>query len=56
VSERVLSEEGLQTYGRRYAGADVIPASGGRLWPDALRRRWASLLSVSVIIAAQRRV
>jgi SAM-dependent methyltransferase len=54
VTTRVLTAEGLVVDEPRYAGADVIPASGGRLWPEPLRRRFAKLGSVSVIIAAQR--
>jgi SAM-dependent methyltransferase len=54
VSERILAEEGLTPEWRGFAGADVIPATGGRLWPERLRARWPRLLSVSVIIAARR--
>jgi SAM-dependent methyltransferase len=54
VTARVLAAEGLVVDERRYAGADVIPASGGRLWPERLRRRFAQLGSVSVIISARR--
>ena len=54
VSARILAEEGLRVQPPRFAGADVIPGSGGRLWPEPLRRRCASLTSVSVIIAARR--
>jgi len=55
VSARILSEEGLHVEDPCFAGADVIPSSGGRVWPEPVRRRYASLTSVSVIIAAQRR-
>lgn len=54
VTARVLAAEGLLVEETRYAGADVIPASGGRLWPERARRRFAQLGSVSVILAAQR--
>ena len=54
VSARILAEEGLRVEPPRFAGPDVIPGSGGRLWPEPLRRRCASLTSVSVIIAARR--
>jgi SAM-dependent methyltransferase len=54
VTARVLAAEGFVIDEPRYAGADVIPASGGRLWPEPARRRFAQLGSVSVIIAAQR--
>jgi SAM-dependent methyltransferase len=56
VTTRVLAGEGLVVDEPRYAGADVIPASGGRLWPEPLRRRFAQLGSVSVIISALRPV
>jgi SAM-dependent methyltransferase len=54
VSARILTEEGLHVEDPCFAGADVIPSSGGRLWPEPVRRRYANLTSVSVIIAAQR--
>jgi len=54
VTTRVLADEGLVVDEPRYAGADVIPATGGRLWPEPLRRRFAQLGSVSVIISALR--
>jgi hypothetical protein len=38
----------------RFAGADVISLTGGRLWPEAVRLRYPVLTSISVIIAAQR--
>jgi 2-polyprenyl-3-methyl-5-hydroxy-6-metoxy-1,4-benzoquinol methylase len=54
VTERVLREEGLEPEAPLYAEADVISLSGGRTWPEALRRRYPRLASVSVIIAATR--
>lgn len=54
VTARVLAAEGLVADEPRYAGADVIPGTGGRLWPEPLRRRFARLGSVSVITAARR--
>lgn len=54
VTERILREEGLLTQAPEYAEADVISFSGGRAWPEWLRRRYPRLSSVSVIIAAQR--
>jgi 2-polyprenyl-3-methyl-5-hydroxy-6-metoxy-1,4-benzoquinol methylase len=54
VTRRVLEEEGLRCEPERWAGVDVIPLTGGRVWPEAARRRWPELSSVSVIVAAQR--
>ncbi|HTQ67781.1 MAG TPA: methyltransferase domain-containing protein [Solirubrobacteraceae bacterium] len=54
VSARVLGEEGLEVQPPAYAGADVISFSKGRAWPQALRRRYPRLGSVSVILAAHR--
>ncbi|HEV3047133.1 MAG TPA: class I SAM-dependent methyltransferase [Solirubrobacteraceae bacterium] len=54
VTERILAEEGLAVEPRRYAGADVISLTGGRAWPEALRRRYPRLTSVSVLVLASR--
>lgn len=54
VTARILSEEGLHPQPPSFAGADVISLTGGRVWPEALRRRSPTLASVSVILAAQR--
>ena len=54
VTRRVLEDEGLRCEPAGFAGADVIPLTGGRLWPEAARRRRPELMSVSVIVAAQR--
>lgn len=54
VTARILGEEGLSVEPALYAEADVISFSGGRRWPEALRRRYPLLTSVSVIIAAER--
>jgi 2-polyprenyl-3-methyl-5-hydroxy-6-metoxy-1,4-benzoquinol methylase len=54
ITSRILREEGLEPEPPRYAGTDVIPLSGGRVWPGALTRRSPVLTTVSVIIAAQR--
>jgi SAM-dependent methyltransferase len=55
VTARFLAAEGLDVREPSFAGADVIPGSRGRLWPEPLRRRWPRLGSVSVIIAARSR-
>jgi 2-polyprenyl-3-methyl-5-hydroxy-6-metoxy-1,4-benzoquinol methylase len=54
VTERILREEGLSVQPAQFAGADVISLSGGRVWPEAIRKRFPQLTSVSVVIAAQR--
>jgi 2-polyprenyl-3-methyl-5-hydroxy-6-metoxy-1,4-benzoquinol methylase len=54
VTTRILREEGLTVDPPTYAGADVISLSGGRVWPESLRRRFPELTSVSVVIAARR--
>jgi 2-polyprenyl-3-methyl-5-hydroxy-6-metoxy-1,4-benzoquinol methylase len=54
VTSRILREEGLDVQPPRYAGADVISLSRGRVWPERLRLRYPALMSVSVAIAAQR--
>jgi 2-polyprenyl-3-methyl-5-hydroxy-6-metoxy-1,4-benzoquinol methylase len=54
VTERILREQGLSVQPAQFAGADVISLSGGRVWPEAVRKRYPQLTSVSVVIAAQR--
>ncbi|MGD0452059.1 MAG: class I SAM-dependent methyltransferase [Solirubrobacteraceae bacterium] len=54
VTTRVLEEEGLTVEAPRFAAADVISLSKGRIWPETIRQRYPSLTSVSVIIAASR--
>lgn len=54
VIERILGEEGLAVEGPRFAGADVISLSKGRVWPERIRRRYPLLTSVSIAIAASR--
>ncbi len=54
ITSRILADEGLRPEEPRYAGADVIPLSGGRVWPASVRSRYPSLTSVSVLVAAGR--
>ncbi len=54
VTAHVLAAEGFEVEPPRYAGADVISLTGGRLWPAGLRARWPRLTSVSVILAGRR--
>lgn len=54
VTNRILREEGLAVQAPRFAGADVISLSRGRVWPEGIRTRYPSLTSVSIVIAARR--
>ncbi len=54
VTGRILAEEGLAVQAPRFAGADVISLSKGRVWPESLRLRYPALASVSVVISADR--
>jgi 2-polyprenyl-3-methyl-5-hydroxy-6-metoxy-1,4-benzoquinol methylase len=56
VTDRILREEGLTVQPPRFAGADVISLTNGRVWPERIRSRSPSLTSVSVLIAARRDV
>ena len=54
VTVRVLEEEGLSCEPTAFAGADVIPMTGGRTWPEPIRARLPRLMSVSAMVAAWR--
>ena len=54
VTTRILSEENLKAEAPRFAGADVISLTKGRVWPEWVRARYPILTSVSIIVAAQR--
>ena len=54
VIARILADEGLVPEPPRFAGDDVISLTKGRVWPESVRQRYPTLLSVSVIIAAER--
>lgn len=54
VTSRVLAEEQLAVDAPRFAGADVISLSKGRVWPERVRARYPILTSVSIVIAATR--
>jgi SAM-dependent methyltransferase len=54
VTSRILAEEGLTVQDPRFAGADVIPLTKGRVWPERMRQRRPALTSISVMIAARR--
>jgi SAM-dependent methyltransferase len=54
VTRRILTEEGCTPAPPRFAGADVISLSKGRVWPEAVRARYPALTSVSVVIAGRR--
>jgi SAM-dependent methyltransferase len=53
VTARVLQEEGLSVDPPLYAGADVVSMTGGRQWPQAVRRRYPRLTSISVVLGAR---
>jgi 2-polyprenyl-3-methyl-5-hydroxy-6-metoxy-1,4-benzoquinol methylase len=53
VIERVLSDAGLEV-SVGCAGVDVVPLSGGRLWPAAVHRRAPRLTSVSLVVSGRR--
>jgi SAM-dependent methyltransferase len=54
VIARVLTEEGLSVEEPRFAGADVVSLTKGRVWPAPIRARYPQLTCVSVIVSAQR--
>jgi SAM-dependent methyltransferase len=54
VTARILGEEQLTVEPPRFAGADVISLSKGRVWPEWVRARYPTLTSVSIILAGQR--
>ena len=54
VIARILSEEGLAVDSPRFAGADVISLTRGRVWPERMRSRLPKLTSVSLIVSAAR--
>jgi 2-polyprenyl-3-methyl-5-hydroxy-6-metoxy-1,4-benzoquinol methylase len=56
VTSRILAEENLAVEEPRFAGADVVSLTNGRAWPEAIRRRFPKLTSVSVIVSASRAV
>jgi ubiquinone/menaquinone biosynthesis C-methylase UbiE len=51
VIQRVLAAAGIVDLRETFAARDVVPATGGRLWPEPLRRRWPALLSISVCVS-----
>jgi 2-polyprenyl-3-methyl-5-hydroxy-6-metoxy-1,4-benzoquinol methylase len=53
VIERILREEGLST-ARGLAGTDIVPFTGGRVWPAAVRRRAPTLTALSVVVTGVR--
>jgi SAM-dependent methyltransferase len=54
VTSRILADENLTIEAPRFAAADVISLSKGRLWPERIRTRYPTLTSVSIILSAQR--
>lgn len=53
VAARILGEEGLSVQ-RGYAGTDVVPVTGGRHWPSAVRARRPRLTCTSLVLTARR--
>ena len=54
ISEAVLRQEGLIDLRRAYVGRDIIPLTGGRVWPRTAATLAPSLLNVSVFTLARR--
>lgn len=54
VTQRILREEGFALDPPRFAGADVISLTKGRVWPEAVRTRYPALTSVSIVITGRR--
>jgi 2-polyprenyl-3-methyl-5-hydroxy-6-metoxy-1,4-benzoquinol methylase len=54
VTESVLAQEGLSNVPRTYAGRDIVPFTGGRVWPTRVAGTFPSWLNISVITAAKR--
>jgi 2-polyprenyl-3-methyl-5-hydroxy-6-metoxy-1,4-benzoquinol methylase len=54
VIARVLTEEGLNVEQPRFAGADIISLTKGRVWPAPIQARYPLLTCVSVIVCARR--
>lgn len=54
VTARIMQEEGLATAPDGYAGRDVVPGTGGRLWARAAARRFPTLGNISVVVAGSR--
>ncbi len=54
VTARILREEHLTVQEPRFAGADVISLTKGRVWPQSVQSRYPELTSVSVILSAHR--
>lgn len=54
VVDRVLSEEDLQPHAPFHAGRDIVPLTGGRVWPRMLHSYMSRASSVSVVIVADK--
>lgn len=54
VTASMLSHSGLVDVRTSFAATDIIPFTGGRLWPRPIARRWPGLCSVSVVVSARR--
>jgi 2-polyprenyl-3-methyl-5-hydroxy-6-metoxy-1,4-benzoquinol methylase len=54
VISRLLAAEGLTVAPPAFVSADIIPLTGGRHWPASLHQRNTELLSVALLIVADR--
>jgi SAM-dependent methyltransferase len=54
VTTRILAEEDLAVEAPRFAGADVISLTKGRVWPKPIQLRYPTLTSISTVIPAHR--
>jgi 2-polyprenyl-3-methyl-5-hydroxy-6-metoxy-1,4-benzoquinol methylase len=55
VVARIMEEEGLMPLPATFAARDILPRTGGKLWPLRLHQRMLRLSSVSVIMRGRRR-
>jgi 2-polyprenyl-3-methyl-5-hydroxy-6-metoxy-1,4-benzoquinol methylase len=54
VIRRILKAAGLTDIEEGFAGMDIIPLTGGRVWPTKLHRHFSSLCAVSIVVSARR--
>jgi 2-polyprenyl-3-methyl-5-hydroxy-6-metoxy-1,4-benzoquinol methylase len=53
VARRLLEDEGLDV-AHSYAARDIIPLTGGRLYPRTVQRRGRKLTSISLVVTGAR--
>ena len=54
VTRGALERAGLVEVQQTFVGPDIIPFTGGRVWPRPVTRRWPSMFSMSVLLSARR--